>query len=203
MLNPGGRNDALNYGAAYLDECRKRLTFETTVPFMPLDDRFRDLPGARYWRARLRELIEHVGMEAVRTGVGCLQYVPYPSLEFRRPRVILPSQQFTFALCREAVREQRTIVVMRGARLWTTAVPELATASPVYAKNARAASVSRKNLPDGDFERIVAALKRRDAAISSRGDRRRGGCGGAGSRGRRAGRCGRTRRRRRRRRRRR
>ncbi|HEV7555053.1 MAG TPA: hypothetical protein VGO00_06360 [Kofleriaceae bacterium] len=57
-LNPGGRSDPRLYTDDYREQCRKRLRFETRVPFMSLDAEFAGMHGARYWRARLSRILD-------------------------------------------------------------------------------------------------------------------------------------------------
>ena len=171
-LNPGGSSKP-DVSAYYREQCRKRLTFETTVPFMTFDDEFAATPGAEYWHARMQRLIEAVGgrdvvrgKDIVRRNILVLQYFPYQSKTYKPLKATLPSQHFGFELCRKAIRDQRLIVFLRNRTLWTKAVSELASVHAVELRNPRSPYVTPKNIPGDGFDRIVTALT--DATRRSR-----------------------------------
>ena len=157
MLNPGGGSK--DPSADYVSQCRKRLTFESRVPFMSLDDTFAEMHGAIYWRQRLRMLIDRVGIDKVRRQLLCLQYFPYQSKTYKPLAETLPSQEFGFELCREAIRDRRLIVFMRSRKLWESAVPELKRVEAIELKNPRSPYLTPKNIPGDGFDRIVRTLE--------------------------------------------
>ena len=156
MLNPGGGQRAAS--ADYIDQCRKRLLFASRVPFMSLDDAFVGMHGSEYWRKRLRLLVERVGLEKLRRQLLCLQYFPYQSKTYKPLAETLPSQRFTFEICREAIRDGRMIVFMRSRRLWESAVPELKAVAAIELNNPRSPYLTPTNIPGDGFERIVNVI---------------------------------------------
>lgn len=155
-LNPGGRTRDADFGFRYVEERLRQLRFEGTVPF--LSEEFAATPGYQYWAARLRWLSERVGFHRVINGLFCIQWFPYQSLRFREPAELLPSQHYSFALCRRAIREKREIVILRSRVRWLRAVPELRRADFIELRNPRAPYLSPKNMGDAAFERLVARL---------------------------------------------
>jgi len=106
-----------------------------------------DTPGSRWWRQRTRELAEGIGLEAVARGLACVQYAQYHSKEYTQKSHLLPSQEYGFALVRQAMARHAEIVVMRSYPLWVASTPELATYGTLHrGSNPRAPFLSRGNL---------------------------------------------------------
>ena len=82
--------------------------------------------GVKWWTRALRHLIHRCGRQKVAQHVAALQYMPYRAREFSHSRLRLPSQQFTFQALRAAIRRKAVVLVCRGKKPWTTAVPALA-----------------------------------------------------------------------------
>ena len=62
----------------------------------------------------------------------------------------LYSQQYSFNLVRQAVQRKAMIVMMRSAKPWGQAVPELGDYTNLFALNsAQNVTISRKNCPEG------------------------------------------------------
>ena len=83
-------------------------------------------PGVKWWTRALGDLIHLCGRQKVAQHVAALQYMPYRAREFSHSRLRLPSQQFTFQALRAAIRRKAVVLVCRGKKPWTTAVPALA-----------------------------------------------------------------------------
>jgi hypothetical protein len=90
----------------------------------------------------LLPLIDVVGIEAVARKVICVEQFPYKSVSFRSLGETLPSQQYSFDLIRDAIRQRKQIVMMRSERVWLESVPELQTYSYVRLSNNQPASQS-------------------------------------------------------------
>lgn len=148
-LNPGWSPDDAAVHAKP-EFCRmSRLSLQHQLlpyPFLHLQPDG-DTPGSRWWRHRTRELAEDVGFQAVARGLACVQYAPYHSKEYTQSSPLLPSQEYGFALVRQAMARNAEIVVMRSHSLWVGAIPELATYGHVHrGSNPRAPFLSRGNL---------------------------------------------------------
>ena len=115
-------------------------------------------PGGIWWHRRVRRLVEDVGFDAVAQGLGCFQYMPYHSQRYHPGSPALRSQQYSFALVREAIDRKAEIVVLRSKRLWLAAVPELKRYDRChYGANPRSAYLSPRNLKDS-YRLIVDRL---------------------------------------------
>lgn len=160
-LNPGWKaaDAACHANPAFAGLSRANLEqARSPYPFYLLNPALESL-GTRWWRRKLRWLIDDAGLDAVTNNVLCVEYFPYHSHRYgsRVPR--LPSQEFSFGLVRSAIEREALIVIMRSARRWEAAVPEL----EVYGRrldliNFQNPCVSPRNCPDG-YGEIVAAIR--------------------------------------------
>lgn len=147
-LNPGWspQDRAANRNKVFRMHVRAMLVHRFLGrPFYALDgDPQR--PGAKWWRRNLKQVLSAVSEEHVAKNLCCLEYFPYHSKSFGHAAVRLPSQEYTFALLRNAIKRDAVVVMTRGARLWYGAVPELAGYRHlVRTVNARSASLSPRN----------------------------------------------------------
>lgn len=160
-LNPGYVDEdarLFDENPRYVEANRKTLTFESDPPFFYLSQEFSDTPGFSWWNSKVSTLIQRVGRERVMTGVMCVQFFPYHSVTFHPFREYLPSQHFGFQLVRDAIRDQKAIVVTRSVNRWLAAVPELAEYPYMTTRNVRNPTISPANVADGRFEEIVRML---------------------------------------------
>lgn len=158
-LNPGySPRDNLDEKAisGYATEVRAQPTFSSRVPFMFLDPEIAVASGPRWWSQRLKSLIVAVGWEAVSNHLMEVEYWPYHSEKWRRRGEVLPTQRWAFQLVRDALAAHKIIVIMRGARYWRAAVPQLLK-TPV-AVNPRNGTVSQRNLGNPTWAAVVDSL---------------------------------------------
>jgi hypothetical protein len=118
-------------------------------------------PGSQWWRKKFGSwMLGEFGRDVAARTFFCVQYFPYRSREFRHLGIILDSQRYGFQLVRAALKRNATIIIMRSARLWHEAVPELRRHPHVFAlKNPRNPTLTKRNCGKG-FQYIVRALKR-------------------------------------------
>lgn len=117
-----------------------------------------DVPGRSWWEKKLSHLIRAKGVKAVADGLLCVEYFPYHSTKFRHSKLRVPSQQYSFGLVRSAMARNAVIVVMRGEKLWSMALPELATYPRVYRlRNPQNVVITPNNCPEG-YANILGAL---------------------------------------------
>jgi len=160
-LNPGWSpgDAAAHADASFARRSRQNLEqAESAFPFHFLDPSL-DAPGHRWWGNKLRRPIEDVGLETVANGVLCVEYFPYHSQRYgsRVPRV--PSQDYGFGLVRDAMEREAAIVVMRSARRWEAAIPELASyGRRFHLRNVQNVCISPNNCPDG-YAAVIDALR--------------------------------------------
>ena len=115
-------------------------------------------PGVEWWTRALGYLIHLCGRQKVAQQVAALQYMPYRAREFSHSRLRLPSQQFTFQALRAAIRRKAVVLVCRGKKPWTAAVPELARYRLAFdTTNPRQVVISSGCYPKG-FSAAVRAI---------------------------------------------
>ena len=161
-LNPGfiEKMDIRDYGNKYyFQENIRSLTMKSHSPFFCLDPKISFSGGYLWWTKILNHLINKFGIEHVSQKLMCLQYLAYHSKTYTNPPCLLPSQNYTFSLLKLAIKEQKTIVVMRSKKLWLKAVPELETCPYLELKNYRRPFLSEGNMNKEDFEVLIKSLE--------------------------------------------
>jgi hypothetical protein len=88
----------------------------------------------------------------------CIQYFPYRSATKNVPNCVLPSQRFSWTLARQAIAEEKLIVVLRSWEEWAAAVPELRHYPCVRLNQVRSPFVSEGNMASNDWSRMLRAL---------------------------------------------
>jgi hypothetical protein len=161
-LNPGyiDEDDAHHKDPAFMRRSRDNLLhLDSTYPFFLLDPAI-TAPGRRWWERKLRHLIERFGRETIAQRVLCVEYFPYHSRRFGHHKLVLPSQQYSFSLVRDAINREATIIVMRSKRIWLDAVPELNGYKRLcQLRNAQSPYISPRNCPVG-FEAICLSISK-------------------------------------------
>jgi hypothetical protein len=158
LLNPGGQHNDLDYGPDFIKERRRALRFESTNCFWPLNPNLRGSEAYKYASTRMAALIDAVGLDRVAERMMWVQYFGYQSLEWRPLPVALPSQKFAFHLVREAIATGKPVVIGRSRKLWTAAVPELASYDYIELRNPRSPYLTPNNMGATAFTRLVEAL---------------------------------------------
>lgn len=158
QLNPSFEVNTADQALSPHDDNRLREALrDESAPHIGIADRH------RWWVNAMAEPIAHFGddHQHVARTVCSIEYFPYPSLNFACAHLRLPSQAYQFRLVREAVARGALIIVTRGWSLWLGAVPELyeARANVLQTRNPRRVSFSRRNLPDGGYERMISAME--------------------------------------------
>jgi hypothetical protein len=107
----------------------------------------------------MRALIKAVGQQRVAERMMWVQYLGYQSLEWCPFPAPLPSQRFAFRLVRDALAAGKLIIVGRSRKLWTEAVPELATYHYIELSSPRSPYLTPNNMGDAEFARVIDALR--------------------------------------------
>lgn len=148
-------------------------------PLIQLDPRFEDTPAGRYSRHDLfpqlkGELQRRLGgsdEEAWRhlsRSVLFVHHFPYHRKRGANHRV--ESQAFGFHLVREAIARNALVVIRNAEKRWFADVPELQDHPRRCRSNAPLVpSLSRGNLPDDWFDRLVEALLETPSAVHAFG----------------------------------
>ena len=130
---------------------------QSDFPFYLLNPRIAG-PGQKWWERRLSRLLEVAPRETIAKKLLNIEYFPYHSDRFAHHRLRVASQDYGFFLVREAVHRGALVILMRGHRLWFSAVPELATYGRLFTlRSVQNTTISRKNCPEG-FEEVLAVL---------------------------------------------
>ena len=161
-LNGGFKPEVLNYLQAdpiYVEQRRKSLTFESDYPFFYLDPRFASTAGHQWWRRRLSYFVERQGLKSVAEKFACVQWFPYCSARFKALPQLLPSQEYSFDLVRQAIKDGKEIVLMRSREKWRAAVPELKDYPYIELKFPRTTFVAKNHMTDEQFKRLEQAVQ--------------------------------------------
>lgn len=143
----------------FAQEAKASLVFASKLGFHLLDPAFSQSSGARWWKTKLAALTSAVQLPNVLQHVACVEWFPYHSEYFHYLGELLPSQQFSFDLVREAVIKGTTTVVMRAYKKWVEAVPELASSDPIRLRNPQNVSVSPGNMQASEWTRLTRQLQ--------------------------------------------
>ena len=151
-LNPGycDQDKVVQAQPDFAEAYWKSLRFEPQpYPFYYLDPRFHDTPGSRWWRKRLRALIEESTLLAVAQNILCIQIFPYASTKHGFPKPI-PSHTCAVALANQAIDRKAHIVIMRHCRPWHRLVPALNSYPNVHhLKSPMSVYITPRNCPTG------------------------------------------------------
>jgi hypothetical protein len=124
-----------------------------------------------WWKKRYRDLAKKVkGNSELAKRICSIEYFPYASEKFGHSHLRLPSQEYTFEILRNALRDKKVIVITRGLNVWIGAVPELKThfgLTVFKTINPRSASITEKNLGKSVFEKVLAALNSEPTSSSA------------------------------------
>jgi hypothetical protein len=162
-LNPGfcEPQDIYDYNDKYYhQESIKTLTMSSDTPFFCLDSKVSFSGAYLWWTKILKQLINQFGREQLSNKLMCLQYLAYHSITYVNPPCILPSQNFTFDILRQAMKDKKTIVIMRSKKLWVKSVPELETYPYIELKNYRRPFLSERNMGKENFEKLIESLRK-------------------------------------------
>jgi hypothetical protein len=133
---------------------------KSQYPFVYLDPKLRE--AGKWWKDKLKNLINEFGDEIVARAVCNVVYFPYPSKKFDPKCPELLSQCFGFNLVRAAIDRRAIIVVMRKGKLdlWKHKVRELVGYEAVVVlRNPQNPTISPKNCYVGDYKKITSAIK--------------------------------------------
>ena len=171
-LNPGFRGD--KNGEAGEDYWHKDKKFQTLIhdnlklkntqyPYYYLneDPHFENTPG-HIWCNRVFNGLKKARINNLAEKICCFQFHGYHSSEYKHLGNKLPSQENTFNIIRSFLKDRsKQIILMRSKEIWFNAIPELRQNEErlIILKNPRNLTLSKGNMKDGEFERVLAALK--------------------------------------------
>jgi hypothetical protein len=102
--------------------------------------------GHTWYKKRFRHLIEATDAQNISKKVLSCELVPYHSFSWKKPRVMPPTQSYTFELVRKAIDRGAIILIGRGKADWFNYVPELSKYKRYFQPaSSQCAYVSPKN----------------------------------------------------------
>jgi hypothetical protein len=161
LLNPGfDGSDVTHFNddPTYRAMVMQTFDFSNEPPMWCLDQRINYTGAFRWLHGRTRRLSVECGLEALQQKLMQVQFLAYKSRRYKHLRTTLPSQQYSFALVRQAIDEGKEIVITRSRKLWIDAVPDLARYPYIEVRNPRSPYLTNANLTEGGFERLCQAL---------------------------------------------
>ncbi len=96
--------------------------------------------------------------ETLKSKIMMIEYFPYHSVNYKHINRFTPSQLYSFDLVRQAIKQNKTIVIMRSKTLWLEAVPELADYSFMTLNSSQNVTISPKNIGELNFKVLVSEL---------------------------------------------
>ncbi len=161
LLNPGFDDKDITVNLAlpeFVEANRRNLTDAYSSPFYYFGGGLEATGGYIWWARILKPLIKAGVAEAMlRDRIMAIEYFPYHSKSYKNLPIV-PSQQYAFDLVREAIRRQKTIIIMRSPKLWLEAVPALTDYPYMTLNSWLNVTVSPKNLGEDNFNVVLAKL---------------------------------------------
>ncbi len=161
-LNPGFTDSDVSVNMklpAFLEGCRNNLNDPYESPFYYFNGGLEETGGYKWWSAKLKPLINAgISLETLRDKVMMIEYFPYHSINYKHINAFTPSQLYSFEIVKEAIKQQKTIVIMRSKALWLQAVPELADYNFMTLSSAQNVVISPKNIGELNFRVLLQEL---------------------------------------------
>jgi hypothetical protein len=161
--NPGATKENLNkvlqpkHNLVMEKSIRNLNQTNLEFPHFHFDPELDGTEGALWYKAKYKWLIESTSMNAVAKNLVTCELAPYHSVKWKIPKIMPPSQEFTYQVIRDAISREAVILLARTPRVWLQNIPELSRYPYVFKPNSINASISPNNYPAG-FEKIVKAI---------------------------------------------
>jgi len=129
-------------------------------PLYGINAAFKDYFVYKWWFRHLQPIIKEIrNSQKVSKKIFEAEYVPYFSDKFIYG-ISLPSQRYTFDIIERAIENNKMIIIMRARGEWETAIPKLRNYGNKFVlHSAQNTIISRGNLDDGKFEKIIKQIK--------------------------------------------
>jgi hypothetical protein len=161
-LNPGFTDSDVDVNMQlqrFIGGCRNNLNDPYGSDFYYFAGGLEETGGYKWWTSKLKPLIQAgVSIETLKRNIMMVEYFPYHSVNYKHINKFTPSQIFSFEVVKEAVRREKTIIIMRSKKLWIEAVPELANYSFMTLNSAQNVTISPKNLGTLNFKVLLSEL---------------------------------------------
>ena len=115
--------------------------------------------GQQWWYRRLKHLRGLYSDELLAQALLNVQYLPYRSTSYKHARQLLPSQEYSFELVRQAMERNALIIALRSKGLWIEAVKGLENYGRFYTvSNPRNPVLSEQQLGTEKYKELQAEL---------------------------------------------
>lgn len=133
-------------------------------PFYSLNPNYKKSEAWIYWSSRkkgkLKNLLSKFNSKFLANNLLSIEYYPYKSIQFKKNKYILPSQEYSFYLVKKAIDRNALILILRSVRYWLEAVPELNNHNYLELKNQRNMIISEGNVVNNRFNEIIERLNK-------------------------------------------
>ena len=126
-------------------------------PHFHFDPDLVDTEGAKWYIKKYQWLIKEVGQQVLSKNLITCEVCPYHSFRWKIPKILPPTQKFTFKIVEEAIDRGATILLARSAQIWLEYVPKLSAYPKVFRPNSINASISPGNYGD-NFHKILSSF---------------------------------------------
>jgi hypothetical protein len=161
-LNPGfAQTDIdLNMNSSrFVSAARANLSNRINTPFYYFAGGLEFTGGYKWWRSKLGPLIKDgVRLETLAKKIMCVEYFPYHSVTYKNLKNIIPSQNYSFSLVRQAINENKIIIIMRSKKLWLETVPELTNYPFLELNSSQNVIISPRNIGEINYANLLSAL---------------------------------------------
>lgn len=139
--------------------------------FDPMYDGYR---GNNWAKKRFRELKEELNLDwkVLSNQILYLQYFPYHSKNFKNIKEgeYLECQKYTFQLLANSMNTNALVICFRGLGLWDNALKHNISSdlslknykNMIVLNSAQSVYVTKNNMKENDFEKLVEALKEKE-----------------------------------------
>lgn len=128
-------------------------------PFFPFNPSIKDSPVAKYWKKRLRELIDQSNEKILSNKICCIEYFPYHSKKYRQLKIDPISSNYNKQLIENCIQRRALIIIMRAKRKWLKLVPKLNDYSNCFTVHSFAnPAITKNNLGEKVFAEILKKL---------------------------------------------
>lgn len=161
--NPGATKDNLNKviqenHVKVMEKSIKNLNQSNSgFPHFHFDPELRETEGAKWFESKYKWVLDATSRQALATNLVTCELAPYHSVKWKVPRIMPPTQDFTYQIIRDAMERNAVILLARSAKIWTEHIPELSRYHRVYRPKSINASISPNNYP-GCFDKIIDAV---------------------------------------------
>ncbi len=160
-LNPGFLpidRDVHMKDTFFIEQNKLNLIHSSIHPWYFFEERLHYTGGYKWWSRILAPLFRDCDGERIMNKLMCVEYLPYHSIKYKHLPQLLPSQEYSLELVRQAMKANKLIIIMRSKKLWLEALPELASYPFIQLKNPRTPSISPGNMQKEDYLRLLKYL---------------------------------------------